>query len=99
MNLSTYLYPQNYLLFNSLINCMSRHINSIFLYFFIISKLRYPLLYLKFFKLYSKNEKVIMQICKESRKNSIVLQISKKSERKDLKKNFKYNKEDILIYL
>ena len=38
------------------------------------------------FKLYSKNEKVIMQICKESRKNSIVLQISKKSERKDLKK-------------
>ena len=38
------------------------------------------------FKLYSNNEKVIMQICKESRKNSIVLQISNKSERKDLKK-------------
>jgi len=37
-------------------------------------------------KLYSKNEKIIRQICQESRKKSVVLQISKKSEKKDLKK-------------
>ena len=37
-------------------------------------------------KFYSKNNQIIEQICKEIKKKSIVLQISKKSEKKDLKK-------------
>ena len=37
-------------------------------------------------KLYSINEKIIKQICQESKEKSVVLQISKKSEKKDLKK-------------
>ncbi len=37
-------------------------------------------------KLYSINEKIIKQICQESREKSVVLQISKNSEKKDLKK-------------
>ena len=36
--------------------------------------------------MYEKNEKIIMQICQESSKKSSVINITKKNEKKDLKK-------------
>ena len=37
-------------------------------------------------KMYEKNEKIIMQICEESSKKSSIINITKKNEKKDLKK-------------
>ena len=48
-------------------------------------------------KFYSKNNQIIEQICKEIKKKSIVLQISKKSEKKDLKKIIDRIKKELIV--
>lgn len=48
-------------------------------------------------KFYSRNNQIIEQICKEIKKKSIVLQISKKSEKKDLKKIINRIKEELIV--
>ena len=48
-------------------------------------------------KFYSKNNQIIGQICKEIKKKSIVLQISKKSEKKDLKKIIDRIKKELIV--
>ena len=37
-------------------------------------------------KVYTKNERIILQICKETRKKAFVVEIHKRTEKKDLKK-------------
>ena len=37
-------------------------------------------------KVYTKNERIILQICKETRKKALVVEIHKRTEKKDLKK-------------